>query len=53
MSNKQVFQGLDLNNQNVSEVTALELLTDASNPSHATRLSQTQQVFMVSLQVTN
>ena len=44
MSNKQVFQGVDFNGQQVQEVEALELLSDASQPSQAVRLSQTQQI---------
>lgn len=44
MSNKQVFQGIDFNNQEVTELNAVQLLNDAVNPSQATRLSQVQQV---------
>jgi len=44
MSNKQVFQSLDLNNQPIQEVDSLELLNDASQPSQAVRLSQAEQI---------
>jgi hypothetical protein len=44
MSNKQVFQSLDLNGQHIAEVENLELLADASAPKQAVRLSQAEQI---------
>ena len=47
---KQVFQSTDHNGQVLTELEAVQLLSDATSSDHATRLSQVQQVSADSVQ---
>ena len=44
MSEKQIFRSQDLNGQSVTSAESVELLSNASSPDHAVKLSQAQQI---------
>ena len=44
MSNKQVFQSVDYNGQILTDISAIQLTSNATLADHAVRLSQVEQV---------